>query len=51
MLDLTQHAGFRLAHPRADHFVPLYIAAGAGEDGDVKVLSAIYGAPTFAFGV
>lgn len=46
-----KHRGFRLAHPREDHFVPIYCAAGAGEEGDVKVVSAIYGAPTFAFGL
>ena len=51
MLDLPKHPGFRLAQPRADHFVPLYIAAGAGEGGEVKVISAIYGSPTFAFGL
>lgn len=51
MLKLTKHPWFRTAHPRADHFVPLYVAAGAGEDGEVKVVSAIYGSPTFAFGL
>lgn len=51
MINLTQHKGFRAAHPRAEHFVPLYVAAGAGGDGDVKVVSAIYGAPTVAFGI
>ncbi|KAL7283272.1 hypothetical protein ACG7TL_002701 [Trametes sanguinea] len=52
LLDLTKHKGFRAAHPRADHFVPLYIGAGAGgNDANVRVLSAIYGAPTFAFDV
>lgn len=51
MVNLTEHAGFRLAHPRADHFVPLYVAAGAGDGGDVRVVSAIYGAPTIAFGL
>lgn len=40
-----------MAHPREDHFVPLYVAAGAGEDGDARVISAIYGAPAIAFGV
>ncbi|TFK86381.1 Extradiol aromatic ring-opening dioxygenase [Polyporus arcularius HHB13444] len=50
MINLVKHRGFRSAHPRADHFVPLYIGAGAGgADADVKVISAIYGAPTFAF--
>lgn len=51
LVGLVQHPGFRLAHPREDHFVPLYVAAGAGEGGDVKVLTGIYGAPTFAFGL
>ncbi|OCH87414.1 Extradiol aromatic ring-opening dioxygenase [Obba rivulosa] len=51
MFDLMRHPGFRAAHPRAEHFVPLYVAAGAGGDGNVKVLSAIYSAGTFAFGV
>lgn len=51
MVKLTQHPGFRAAHPRAEHFVPLYVAAGAGGEGGVKVLSAIYGSSTFAFGL
>ncbi|CDO70755.1 hypothetical protein BN946_scf184798.g70 [Trametes cinnabarina] len=52
LLELTKHRGFRAAHPRADHFVPLYVGAGAGgNDANVRVLSAIYGAPTFAFDV
>jgi aromatic ring-opening dioxygenase catalytic subunit (LigB family) len=51
MINLTRHPGYRLAHPHPDHFVPLYIAAGAGEGGDVRVLSAIYGSSTVAFGV
>jgi hypothetical protein len=34
-----------------DHFVPLYIAAGAGEDGEAKLLSGMYGAITVAFGL
>ena len=50
MVNLVKHRGFRSAHPRADHFVPLYIGAGAGgADADVKVVSAIYGASTFVF--
>jgi len=51
MVALTNHHGFRAAHPRSDHFVPLYVGAGAGGTGDVKVVSAIYGSPTFAFGL
>ncbi|KAG0705219.1 Extradiol ring-cleavage dioxygenase class III enzyme subunit B [Suillus ampliporus] len=51
LFDLMKHDGFVLAHPSIEHFVPLYIAAGAGEEGGVQVLSAIYAAPTIAFGV
>lgn len=51
MLDLVKHKGFRAAHPREDHFVPLYIAAGAGEGGDVRVLNAVYGVHTCVFGL
>ena len=50
LVALTKHKGFRLAHPREDHFVPIYVAAGAGEDGNVHVLSGIYGYQTVAFG-
>lgn len=38
-----------MAHPREEHFVPIYVAAGAGEDGDVHVLSGLYGYQTVAF--
>ena len=48
---MTKHKGFRKAHPREEHFVPLYVAAGAGEGGKAEVVSGIYGAPTFAFGL
>jgi len=51
LYDLTKHAEFRASHPREDHFVPLYIAAGAGEDGKTRVICDLYGIPTFAFGV
>jgi len=51
MVELTKHHGFRASHPREEHFVPLYVAAGAGEGGEVKTLLKIYGIPTFAFGV
>ncbi|KAG0705220.1 Extradiol ring-cleavage dioxygenase class III enzyme subunit B [Suillus ampliporus] len=51
LLDLMKHDGFLQAHPSSEHFVPLYVAAGAGEEGGVQVLSAIYGAPTIAFGI
>lgn len=51
MMNLTSHRGFRKAHPREEHFIPLYVAAGAGESGDAKIVCGIYGGPTFAFGV
>ncbi|KAJ7702367.1 Extradiol ring-cleavage dioxygenase class III enzyme subunit B [Mycena rosella] len=51
MVNLTKHSGFRACHPREDHFVPLYVAAGAGEGGDSKVIADIYGGETVAFGL
>ncbi|KAH6918763.1 Extradiol ring-cleavage dioxygenase, class III enzyme, subunit B [Coprinopsis sp. MPI-PUGE-AT-0042] len=48
---LTKRPDFRASQPREDHFVPLYVAAGAGEGGEVKTLNPAYGIPTFAFGV
>lgn len=51
LFNLTQHVGFRASHPREDHFVPLYVAAGAGDGGRVSVICDLYGIPTFAFGV
>ncbi|KAF8163133.1 Extradiol ring-cleavage dioxygenase, class III enzyme, subunit B [Crassisporium funariophilum] len=51
MVGLTRHPGFRASHPREDHFIPLYVAAGAGEGGDVRVLLNMYGLASFAFGV
>ncbi|KAI5124329.1 hypothetical protein M0805_008936 [Coniferiporia weirii] len=51
LVNLTKHRGFRQSQPREDHFVPLYVAAGAGDGGDAKIVSGIYGAPTFAFGL
>lgn len=51
MFDLVNHMGFRASHPTADHFVPIYVAGGAGGDGGTKVLAAIHGALTVAFGL
>lgn len=51
LFDLTKHSGFRDSQPREEHFVPLYVAAGAGEGGEVRTLMSMYGIPTFAFGV
>lgn len=33
LVRLTKHDGFRASHPREEHFVPLYVAAGAADDG------------------
>lgn len=51
MVDLAIHPGFRASHPREDHFVPLYVAAGAGEGGNVHVVTSLHGNATVAFGV
>ncbi|KAJ7090239.1 Extradiol ring-cleavage dioxygenase, class III enzyme, subunit B [Mycena belliarum] len=51
MVGLTKHADFRACHPREEHFVPLYVAAGAGEGGDAKIIADIYGCETVAFGL
>lgn len=51
LVALPKHQAFRAAHPREEHFVPIYVAAGAGEEGDVRVLSAVYGQHTVAFGL
>ncbi|KAF9505748.1 hypothetical protein BS47DRAFT_1378251 [Hydnum rufescens UP504] len=48
---LTNHPGFRVAHPREEHFIPLYIAAGAGEMGGSRVVGNIYAQTTYAFGL
>lgn len=51
LVNLTKHAGFRACHPREDHFVPIYVAAGAGEGGEAKLIADIYGCTTIAFGL
>ena len=51
MFDLPKFPGFRAAHPREEHFVPIYVAAGAGHDGSVKILHGGYGIHTIAFGL
>lgn len=51
MFNLTKHPGFRASQPREDHFVPLYVAAGAGEGGSLRTITDLYGSPTFAFGL
>ena len=53
MKELVNHPFFRRAHPREEHFVPIYIAAGAGSDEDdcANVLADIHSAISIAFGV
>ncbi|OAV99824.1 hypothetical protein PTTG_05056 [Puccinia triticina 1-1 BBBD Race 1] len=52
MIALKKLKGFRKAHPREDHFIPIYIAAGAGSDqGSTTIISDIHGCQTIAFGV
>ncbi|KAJ7867963.1 Extradiol ring-cleavage dioxygenase, class III enzyme, subunit B [Mycena leptocephala] len=51
MMNLTEHGAFRGAHPREEHFIPLYVAAGAGEGGNTKVIADMYGCETIAFGL
>ena len=53
MKELINHPFFRRAHPREEHFVPIYIAAGAGSvEGDgANVLADIHSAISIAFGV
>jgi len=48
---LVQHPNFREAHPTDEHFIPIYIAAGAGTDGAARIISSQYGMHTIAFGV
>lgn len=52
LVQLTKLPGLRIAHPREEHFIPIYIAAGAGSDeGETKVLTDMHGCKTIAFGV
>jgi hypothetical protein len=48
---LVDFSSVNVASTLQDHFVPLYIAAGAGEDGETKLLSGMFGAITAAFGL
>ncbi len=51
LIGLTKHKYFRLAHPREEHFTPLYVAAGAGSRGKAAILSDLHSAITIAFGL
>ncbi|EEB08092.2 aromatic ring-opening dioxygenase [Schizosaccharomyces japonicus yFS275] len=46
---MMMHPFFRAAHPREEHFVPLFIPAGAR--GRTQVLCDLYGAVTALFGL
>ena len=41
--EVVKHPFFRRAHPREEHFVPIYVAAGAGTEGGAKVVSDLHG--------
>ncbi|KAL2313027.1 4,5-DOPA dioxygenase extradiol-like protein [Schizosaccharomyces pombe] len=51
LLGLQLHPYFRKAHPREEHFVPLYVAAGLGSSGKSKVVCDLYGAVSAFFGI
>jgi len=51
MKDIVKHPYFRRAHPRTEHFIPIYVGAGAGSDGDASVISDLHGAISIAFGI
>ncbi|KAJ7614000.1 Extradiol ring-cleavage dioxygenase, class III enzyme, subunit B [Roridomyces roridus] len=51
LINLVQHPGFHECHPRAEHFVPIYVAAGAGDGGAVRLITEIYSTETIAFGL
>ncbi|GAA5842128.1 hypothetical protein JCM9279_002795 [Rhodotorula babjevae] len=55
LFNLVHHPAFRAAHPREEHFVPLYIAQGAGSEGGTakgaRMVCGLWGAKTVVFGV
>lgn len=51
MTALVNHPGFRPSHSHAGSLMPLFVAAGAGDDGNVRILNASYGIHAYAFGV
>ncbi|GAA5961643.1 hypothetical protein JCM8115_004718 [Rhodotorula mucilaginosa] len=55
MANLVHHPGFRAAHPREEHFVPIYAAEGAGSTGGPKngarLVCGLWGAKTVFWGV
>jgi len=51
LVAVTQHPFYRKAHPRTEHFIPIYVAAGAGSEGKAKVVCPLHGAITAVFGL
>ncbi|KAH9819714.1 Extradiol ring-cleavage dioxygenase, class III enzyme, subunit B [Melampsora americana] len=52
LMNLKKLPGFKIAHPREEHFVPIWVAAGAGSDqGKSVLITDIHGCKTIAFGV
>ncbi|GAA5881685.1 hypothetical protein JCM3774_005337 [Rhodotorula dairenensis] len=55
LANLVHHPGFRAAHPREEHFVPIYAAEGAGSTGGPKngarLVCGLWGAKTVFWGV
>ncbi|BGP12106.1 hypothetical protein JCM10213_005213 [Rhodosporidiobolus nylandii] len=56
LFSLIHHPAFRSAHPREEHFVPLYIAAGAADEASkegkkARTVCGLWGAKTVVFGV
>ncbi|SCZ89009.1 BZ3500_MvSof-1268-A1-R1_Chr1-1g00890 [Microbotryum saponariae] len=53
LFDTAQHPGFRKAHPREEHYAPIWIAAGAADKqgGKASTLMGHHGCKTIAFGV
>ncbi|GJN92323.1 hypothetical protein Rhopal_005353-T1 [Rhodotorula paludigena] len=55
LFSLVHHPAFRAAHPREEHFIPLYVAAGAASEGGeakgARMVCGLWGAKTVIFGV
>ncbi|GAA6043180.1 hypothetical protein JCM8097_008714 [Rhodosporidiobolus ruineniae] len=53
LFSLIHHPMFRAAHPREEHFIPIYTAAGAADaaGGRARTVCGLWGAKTIVFGV
>jgi aromatic ring-opening dioxygenase catalytic subunit (LigB family) len=51
LVEVSKHPYYRKAHPRTEHFIPIYVAAGAGSEGKAKVVCGLHGAITAVFGL